>query len=134
MEALQEINKMSRDIAIVDRLGGRDSFFGLKQIFEIILKEKHDEQTEEEMAESYPFGRYRGMECYGNIVSQKYTNLAVEHCINELNFTEEEFTTLCNWYGGRMSPDTLVTNLFIQWYYKDNLKVELNVNKSCVEK
>ena len=42
MENLQKILKMSHQIQRVDKLGGRDSLFGMMEIFEIILQEEHE--------------------------------------------------------------------------------------------
>jgi len=59
-ESIQNILKMSRQIGKVDLLGGRDSFFGMMEIFEIILEEEHSKENETGMY------RFKGMEQYGN--------------------------------------------------------------------
>jgi hypothetical protein len=112
---LLKILNMSRQIMTVDRLGGRDSFFGMMEIFEIILKEEHDKLGETGMY------RFKGMEQYGNIVSIPQTYDAVKRCIDELKFTKEEFDKLINWYKGRdHGPDTSILALAIEWCIKDN--------------
>ena len=114
-ESIHNILKMSRQMGKVDLLGGRDSFFGMMEIFEIILEEEH---TKEEETGMY---RFKGMEQYGNIVSINRTYDTVKRCIEELNFTKEEFDKLIDWYSGRKyGPDTQVLALAIQWCIKDN--------------
>ncbi len=115
LEHLKEIQKMHHQILRVDKLGGRDSFFGLKEIFEIILEEEHDKDNETGM---YCF---KGMEQYGNTVSLPRVNDTMTRCIEELKFTKQEFESLINWYNNRKyGPDTLILALEMQWYLKDN--------------
>lgn len=105
---------MSRQIDKVDRLGGRDSFFGMMEIFEIILEEEHSKDNETGMY------RFKGMEQYGNIVSIPRVYDTVTRCIEELNFTKEEFDKLIKWYSGRnYGPDTKILALAISWCLKD---------------
>jgi hypothetical protein len=114
LDKFHEINKIRRQILRVDKLGGRDSFFGLKEIFEIILAEAHEKEQETGMY------RFKGMEQYGNLVSIPCTYDAVTRCVEELNFTKEEFDKLINWYSGRKhGPDTVVLALAIEWCIKD---------------
>jgi len=114
MKELHEILEMSKQINRVDRLGGRDSFFGMMEIFEIYLKEEHDKLGETGMY------RFKGMEQYGNIVSIPQVYDTVKRCIDELHYTKEEFDKLIDWYKGRNhGPDTAVLALAIEWCLKD---------------
>lgn len=118
MKELQEILKMSNQIRRVDKLGGRDSFFGMMEIFEIILEEEHEKDPNEPKEGMY---RFKGMEQYGNCVSIPCSYNAVKRCVEELDFTKEEFEKLINWYKGRNhGPDTQVLALAIEWCIKDN--------------
>lgn len=118
MKELSEIFKMSYQIQRVDKLGGRDSFFGMMEIFEIILEEEHEKDPNEPKEGMY---RFKGMEQYGNCVSIPCSYNAVKRCVEELNFTKEEFEKLINWYKGRNhGPDTQVLALAIEWCIKDN--------------
>jgi hypothetical protein len=108
---------MSKQINTVDRLGGRDSFFGMMEIFEIILEEEHEKDPEEPKSGMY---RFKGMEQYGNIVSIPQVYDTVKRCIEELDFTKDEFDKLINWYKGRNhGPDTQILALAIEWCLKD---------------
>jgi len=114
---IANIQKMRFQIERVSRMGGRDSLFGLKEIFQIILAEEHEKDPEEPKDGMY---RFKGMEQYGNIISLQCTYNAVQRCYEELNFTKEEFEKLINWYDGRRhGPDTVLLALYIQWAIKD---------------
>ena len=118
MNELLNILEMSRQISRVDKLGGRESFFGMMEIFEIFLKEEHEKDPDEPKDGMY---RFKGMEQYGNLVSIDCTYKTVKRCIDELNFTKEEFDKLIDWYSGRKhGPDTQVLALAITWCIKDN--------------
>ena len=109
------INKIRFDIERVYRLGGRTSFLGMLEIFEIILKEEHEKNDKET-----GMYRFKGMEQYGNIVSPKSTYLAIDTCVKELKFTKEEFDKLIDWYKDRnYGPDTRILSLVIGWCLKD---------------
>lgn len=116
-KSIHSILKMSKQINTVDRLGGRDSFFGMMEIFEIILEEEHEKDPEEPKSGMY---RFKGMEQYGNIVSIPQVYDTVKRCIEELDFTKDEFDKLINWYKGRNhGPDTQILALAIEWCLKD---------------
>lgn len=115
-EALRKILSMSRDIHRVDKLGGRDSFFGMMEIFEIILKEEHEKDPNEPHEGMY---RFKGMEQYGNIVSPDCVYSTVKRCVETLKFTKDEFDQLIKWYKYRDSIDCVVLHLTIKWAIKD---------------
>lgn len=115
-EALRKILSMSRDIHRVDKLGGRDSFFGMMEIFEIILKEEHEKDPENPKTGMY---RYKGLWQYGNIVLLPCVKSAVKRCVEELKFTKEEFDKLLNWYDRKDSPDVIVVYFGIKWAIQD---------------
>lgn len=110
---IMEIGKYIRDTGLVNKMGGRGSLFGNLAIFEIIMREKHDLMTDEEIKNNFPFNKFTGFECYGNIVEEKYSIMAIQYCRNELKFTDDEFMQLLNWFNNRKSPDTYVTMYFI---------------------
>jgi len=111
---LAKIQKMMFQIARVDKMGGRGSLFGLMEIFEIYLAEEHEKDNETGMY------RFKGMEQYGNIVSIPRIYDTVQRCVEELNFTKEEFDKLIDWYSGRKyGPDTQILALAIGWAIKD---------------
>lgn len=114
-QALKEIQKMRFQIDLVDKLGGRESFFGMKEIFEIILKEEHDKLPEEEKTGMY---RFKGMRQYGNIITINCAQNAVRRCVNELKFTKQEFEELLRWYEGR-SIDCVTLYYVIKLTLKD---------------
>ncbi|MEI8007756.1 MAG: hypothetical protein WCI48_16230 [Bacteroidota bacterium] len=109
-----KIQKLLGHINRIEKMGGRGSFFGLLEIFEIIMEEEHSKDNETGMY------RYKGMEQYGNIVSITRIYDTVKRCVEELQFTKDEFDCLIDWYKGRMyGPDTQITALVIGWCIKD---------------
>jgi hypothetical protein len=115
-EALKDMQKMHFQILLVDKFGGRDSFFGMKEIFEIILKEEHEKDPENPKEGMY---RYKGLWQYGNIVLPHCVASAVKRCVEEFKFTKEEFDQLINWYDRKDSPDVIVVYFYIVWTIQD---------------
>ena len=112
-DIIMEIGKYVRDIGMVNRSGGRGTLFGNLAIFEIIMRNNHKLMTDDEVKKNYPFKKFTGFECYGNMVEEKYTTMAIKYCREELRFTDDEFMQLCKWFVGRKSPDVYVTTYFI---------------------
>ena len=112
-DVIMEIGKCMRDIGMVSRSGGRGTLFGNLAIFEIIMRNNHKLMTDDEVKKNYPFKKFTGFECYGNMVEEKYTTMAIKYCREELRFTDDEFMQLCKWFVGRKSPDVYVTTYFI---------------------
>ena len=112
-DVIMEIGKCIRDIGMVQRSGGRGTLFGNLAIFEIIMRNNHKLMTDDEVKKNYPFKKFTGFECYGNMVEEKYTTMAIKYCREELRFTDDEFMQLCKWFVGRKSPDVYVTTYFI---------------------
>ena len=112
-DIIMEIGKYVRDIGMVNRSGGRGTLFGNLAIFEIIMRNNHKLMTDDEVKKNYPFKKFTGFECYGNMVEEKYTTIAIKYCREELRFTDDEFMQLCKWFVGRKSPDVYVTTYFI---------------------
>ena len=110
---MNKIRKYLFQIEKLRRLGGRDSFFGMMEIFEIYLSEEHEKDNETGMY------RFKGMEQYGNIVSIPRTCDAIDRCVKELHFTKNEFDKLIDWYSGKPSPDTKTLALIIEWNLKN---------------
>lgn len=105
--------KISNQITQFEKLGGRDSVFGLLRIFSIAMEESHANITEEELKANWPFRSFTCFEAYGNLVERKYTEIAIKQCIEEYNFTKEEWILLSHWFISRGSPDVVVTTIFI---------------------
>jgi len=97
MADVPKIMKITRSLDKLNKLGGRDSFFGMQHIFEEILYEAH-KKAGETCNGMYCF---HGMEEYGNIVSPEAVKNAYEICKNEYGFTNEEIQSLVDWYKGR---------------------------------
>jgi len=120
MSDLNNLGKLQRDVGSVNKLGGRDSFFGMKQIFEIILKEEHEKRGFTKPTKpghlNYPF-RFKGVGCYGNIIEWDILEETIQLLVSKYNFTEEEFQSLINWYDGE-SIDCLFINAGIKKYLK----------------
>ena len=112
-ELIVEYGQYIRDIGLVNKMGGRGSLFGNLAIFEIIMREKHDLMTDDEIKKCYPFHGFTAFECYGNICNEKYTVMAIRYCREELEFTDDEFIQLCKWFSHRGSPDVYVAMYFI---------------------
>lgn len=112
-ELIVEYGQYIRDIGLVNKMGGRGSLFGNLAIFEIIMREKHDLMTDDEVGKNFPFKKFTKFECYGNICDEKYTTMAIKYCREELRFSDDEFMRLCKWFVGRKSPDVIVTTYFI---------------------
>lgn len=110
---LIQIGQYIRDFDLVKKSGGRGTLFGNLAIFEIIMREKHDLMTDDEIKKCYPFHGFTAFECYGNICNEKYTVMAIRYCREELGFTDDEFMQLCKWFSHRGSPDVYVAMYFI---------------------
>ena len=115
---VHEAFKIIGDIRRFDALGGRDSLFGVKHIYEGVLKEKHIEKGLDKGEGGF---RYKGMEQYGNIVSDVAVKGACETCKEAYNFTDKEFRELIAWYGGRKSVDAIALGLIMDLWLKGEL-------------
>lgn len=120
MSELNKILKISRQIHIVDKLGGRDSFFGMLEIFHITLEEEHSNNSNIGMY------RYKGMGQYGNIVSIPRIYDSIEKCVKRYNFTKSEFDKILDWYKDSQTPDCQILYLVIGWCLKDKKYFESN--------
>jgi hypothetical protein len=122
-EAIPKLVELRRQLATFDALGGRESFFGMKFIFELIVKEQHEKLDETGMY------RYKGMEQYGNVVHPECLIEAIAICARDFCFTGEDFQKLQRWYGGR-SIDCTVTAMTIALFYPQVLSdlAETGVN------
>jgi hypothetical protein len=121
---IPELVSLRYQLATFDALGGRESFFGMKFIFELTVKEQHEKL---EQAGMY---RYKGMEQYGNIVQPDCLIEAIAICAREYGFTGEDFQKLQRWYGGR-SIDCAVAAMTIALFYP---KVLSDLAKAVAEK
>jgi hypothetical protein len=115
-EGLKNMQKMHFQMLLVEKLGGRDSFFGMKEIFEITLKEEHEKDPENPKTGMY---RYKGLWQYGNIVLPNCVKSAVKRCVEELKFTKEEFDKLLDWYDRKDSPDVIVVYFYMKYAIED---------------
>lgn len=105
-------------IGTIEALGGSDSFFGYKTIFEELLLEEH-EKTRDADGGMY---RYKGMEQYSNIVSPIPCQAAMKRFL-EYGHPVDRLIKLADWYEKR-SIDTATLSLFIKWYIEDeNIQV-----------
>ena len=129
MEIINDINRF-------DSLGGRESVFGLIHIFEGELKRLHEtELTEEEIELNYPFGKWRGLECYGNIICPRLLYKAIDVCIEKHKFIKEEFIQIMKWFKGRGSIDLITIYCLTNDYLskkKSYEKIYFNTYRSYI--
>lgn len=100
------------DIRRFEKLGGRDSFFGMKHIFEGVIKDCHKNK-------GYSF---RGLNQYGNIIETEPLKETLNVCLNKYKFTEAEFKELSEWYMHRRSVDTIACSVLMDYYLPGIIK------------
>jgi hypothetical protein len=97
----------------IDRLGGRDSFFGRLEMLDYCCRVKHEEAG----LPWKKFGRY------GNIIEHDQFCAAIDWMREEFKFTDEEFTELAKWMHGQATPDQVVGAVYLRhWMKRQNDK------------
>ncbi len=125
MKKLLKEMSIIHDIQRFDKVGGRKSIFGLLHIFEGELKDLHNNEiTEEELKENYPFVKWKGMNCYGNIIQPRLLRKAYDNIIKKYKFTKLEFEKIVDWYENTGSIDCIFCAFFIKEYFKGNYTPE----------
>lgn len=98
MAELATVNEHLRSMATFDRLGGADSFWGRKHVFEELLCEEHEAAGEGRAKGMYGF---HGMEQYGNITVLEPSEAACARFIDDFGYTMDDLRELEEWYEGR---------------------------------